>query len=184
MSIKETYPYVMPFISSLINPLDIKECLESGYPCNSEVELKLVITNSNNIDLIEKAGYLSLLMDIVNNLEIPDSILPVLESYFKTDIIKFLKEVIAIEKKHITINLDKQSSCIIIKAIPIMNSILYGPLSEIHHSMIETIEQFFQFYLSGLNVFLNAKSNSPVQNFIQEWCFEELHLGMNYYKRI
>lgn len=175
MSIKETYSYIMPFISSYINPIDIKEVFEANLEIGKEIEIKLSIVNAETITLVKQTNYLDLIQDIIQHIEIPDDILPIFKSYFPQELIKLLKKSLTVEKEYVKISLDEKKSIIKIKTSPIMYAFLYGPLSEIHHFMIITLEQFSKRFESNATIFLDAKSGSPVQNFIQEWCFEKLN---------
>lgn len=175
MSIKEIYSYIMPFISSYINPIDIEEVFAAKPEIGTEVELKLPIVNTESIKLIKQTNYLDLLRDIIQHIEIHDDILPVFSSLFTHDLIDVLTQLITVEKKYIETTLDENESMIKIKMNPIMYGILYGPISEIHHYTIITLEQFSKWFESKVSIFLDAKSGSPVQNFIQEWCFERLN---------
>lgn len=175
MSIKETYSYIMPFISSYINPNDIEKVLEAKPEIGTEVELKLPIVNTESIKLVKQTKYLDLLRDIIRHIEIHDNILPIFSSYFSQELIEYLNQLLTIEKEYITITLDENESMIKIKMNPIMYGILYGVISEIHHYTIITLEQFSEWFKSDANIFLDAKSGAPVQNFIQEWCFEKLN---------
>lgn len=173
LSIKETYSYIMPFISSYINPIDIKEVFEANPEIGKEIKLPIVTTKT--ITLVKQTNYLDLIQDIIQHIEIPDDILPIFKSYFSQELIVELRKSLTVEKKYVEISLDEKESFIKIKTSHIMYAFLYGPLSEIHHFMIITLEQFSKWFESNANIFLDAKSGSPVQNFIQEWCFEKLN---------